>query len=190
MKKTFWRNLKKSANCYKIKYLFSHDHFKIDLIDYPKGLPVLLSGQVQRSGGTVFARFFDGHPQVMAHPGEIIFLKKTYKTYNDKELFLGIDRLIQNSKNGYTKGKNVGDIRLPFAFCGEKFFKDFISQKFQSKKNMIDFYFDNFFKYWLDCNDFNITADKKKLITGFAPNALKGSLVSFMEENPRINFFT
>ena len=33
--------------------------------------PMLLCSQIQRSGGTLFSRLFDGHPEVHAHPHEL-----------------------------------------------------------------------------------------------------------------------
>ena len=34
-------------------------------------LPLLLVSQIQRSGGSLMAQLFDGHPELYAHPFEI-----------------------------------------------------------------------------------------------------------------------
>ena len=34
-------------------------------------LPLLMVSQIQRSGGSLMAQLFDGHPQLYAHPFEI-----------------------------------------------------------------------------------------------------------------------
>jgi hypothetical protein len=175
-----------TVNMYMTRYANIRDSYNEQ---YPSGLPILVSGQVQRSGGTLFSQLFDGHSEIMVHPHEILLLKAGYFTVRDlkrrvcrtKNAFRRINR------NGYTKGSVDGGIH-PLFFNGELLLKKVMNQRCKNRNEVISFYFDNFFKYWFNYNNFNLHCREKKLICGFSPRLGFPNLGALLDENPRITF--
>ena len=59
---------------------------RIKLYDYKKNLPLLISSQLQRSGGSLISQLFDSHPEILAHPWEIMVYKEGIDKIHDKIL--------------------------------------------------------------------------------------------------------
>ena len=155
-------------------------------VRYPKGLPILISGQIQRSGGTLFSQLFDGHPQVLAHPSEVVILKNIY--LGSQSTFNKNIRLMEKlSKNGYSKA-NIDGRRHAFHFDARHFYQSYTNRKFSNKSQAVEYYFDHFFRYWLNCNNANLDAQKKKLITGFAPRMGGDHLDALLLDISRLYF--
>ena len=50
-----------------------NDLYRISLANYtPVTVPLVLISQIQRSGGTLLSQLFDGHPEIHAHPSELM----------------------------------------------------------------------------------------------------------------------
>jgi len=155
-------------------------------VEYPKGLPILLAGEIQRSGETLFSQLMDGHSEILAHPFEVKLLKKQYTRL--PEGFQNIIKAFEGFfKNGYKKGKLKQDGK-PFYFLYREFEAEFKKHAGRSNNEMIDFYFDNFHSYWLNHHDLFVNKDNKKLITGFSLRLAYGHLNDFLRENERVHF--
>lgn len=60
------------TNIFKLtKYRYPTPYLKRRIVNQP----MILISQIQRSGGTLLNRLFDGHSQILSHPWELIFLK-------------------------------------------------------------------------------------------------------------------
>ena len=159
---------------------FKKKEEQIKLFDYKKNLPLLISSQLQRSGGSLISQLFDSHPEILAHPWEIMVYKEGIDKIHDKILKTEkeFNRLM---RDGYKKGK-FAKKKHRFHFLTSKFSQLLFNQ--EHDKNFFDFYFDNFFKHW---TNFNNDSDKKKLITGFSPFFCKGNLIKQLNSHDRLN---
>ena len=180
----FLARVVETVNMYMVKYANIRDSYNEQ---YPPGLPILVSGQVQRSGGTLFSQLFDGHSEILAHPHEILLLKGGYfTTRNLKRRVCGTKNAFNRmDRNGYAKGNVDGGVH-PFFFNGDLFLKKVMSQRYKNRSEVVTFYFDNVFKYWVNNNNYNLHCREKKLICGFSPRLGGENLDSLLGENPRI----
>lgn len=153
---------------------------EIDLLDYKKNLPLLISSQLQRSGGSLISQLFDNHPEILAHPWEIMVYKEGTDKIYDKILKTEkeFNRLM---RDGYKKGK-FAKKKHRFHFLTSKFSQVLLKKK--DDENFLNYYFDNFFKYWTNLKNDDA---KKKLITGFSPFFCKGSLIKELNSHKRLN---
>lgn len=157
----------------------NHDENK-SLFLYKKNLPILISSQLQRSGGSLFTQLFDNHPEILSHPWEVMMYKEGYGDFKAKILKTKKE-LNKLSINGYRKGKHSKKIHR-FYFLNKEFTDDLL--KIKNEKELFDIYFDEFFKYWINYkNDIY----PKKLITGFSPFFCKESLNKILKANKRLS---
>ena len=140
---------------------------------YKKNLPVLISSQLQRCGGTLFTQLFDNHPEILSHPWEIMVYKEGYGNFYSKIIKTNKE-LKRLSKKGYKKSLHSTKVHNFF----------FLYNNFKSKLLEINFYFNEFFKYWVNYKN---SSKKKKIITGFSPFFCKKNLEKIMRENKRLN---
>ncbi len=142
--------------------------------------PLVLVSQVQRSGGTLLSRLFDGHPECHAHPRclwigypssrhwppiastpperwfEILYEKKS-----------GIDL-----REGYDNMASAEDPDVfPFLFLPRLqkaiFDHRVATSAPASEREVLDCYFTSYFNAWLDNQ--NLFTRPKKVVTGFVP---------------------
>ncbi len=153
-----------------------YDSCKTDFL--PVTAPVALISQIQRSGGTLLSRLFDGHPEIHAHPHE---LKIGYpKKYIWPRLDLSEapqrwfellfeDDVIEAAGKGYRKD-GTSEKRFPFDFSASlqrKLFLERIRYIGQvTIRDVYDAYFTAYFRAWL--NNINYRGGKK-YITAFTP---------------------
>ena len=95
--------------------------------------PLALISQIQRSGGSLLSRLFDGHPEIHAHPHELMMgYKKKYvwpriDLNEHPERWFRIlfeNMVIKHTREGYKKGKE--DKEYP-----ERQFESLIAQEFE-----------------------------------------------------------
>ena len=77
---------------------------EVNLFDYKKNLPLLISSQLQRSGGSLISQLFDNHPEILAHPWEIMVYKEGTDRIHDKILKTEKE-FTRLMRDGYRKGK-------------------------------------------------------------------------------------
>ena len=93
-----------------------NDLYRISLENYtPVTAPLILISQIQRSGGTLLSQLFDGHPEIHAHPSELMIGYPSKNNWPKLDLsdkperwfdILFEDKVIEHFKEGYKKGKN------------------------------------------------------------------------------------
>jgi hypothetical protein len=142
---------------------------------------LVLVSQVQRSGGTLLSRLFDGHPECHAHPHE---LKIGYpREHNWPPLDLGSPescfemlfekRSVRHFRRGYSnssKRHEDSDV-FPFAFLPrlqKAIFDACVEGRPPAgERDVLDCYFTSYFNAWLD--NHNLYTGPKKVVTGFTP---------------------
>ena len=98
----------------------------------PVRLPLVMVSQVERSGGSLMAQLFDGHPQLLAHPHELKIgypNKRVWPPLNvadvDEQFRLLFElNNIDFFQNGYSKGKHnlpMYDLTKMFLASGANF---------------------------------------------------------------------
>ena len=150
------------------------------LFSYKKNLPVLISSQLQRSGGSLISQLFDNHPEILAHPWEIMVYKEGVDNIPNKILKTEKE-FTRLMRDGYRKGK-FAKKKHRFHFLTSEFTQ--ILSREQYDKHFFDNYFDNFFKYWTNFKNDN---GEKKIITGFSPFFCKGNLIKQLNFHKRLN---
>lgn len=153
---------------------------EVNLFDYKKNLPLLISSQLQRSGGSLISQLFDNHPEILAHPWEIMVYKEGTDRIHDKILKTEKE-FTRLMRDGYRKGK-FAKKKHRFHFLTLEFTQLLLKRK--DSKSFFDSYFDNFFKYWTNFKNDN---EGKKIITGFSPFFCKGNLVKQLNSHKRLN---
>jgi Sulfotransferase family len=141
--------------------------------------PLVLVSQIERSGGTLLSRLFDGHPECHAHTRE---LEIGYP--NDKRHWPPIDlarpdswfEMLHEAHPGKYRRKGDwsskrGPERIPFLFSirlqREIFDRCVAGRSIDSARDVIDCYFTSYFNAWLD--NHNLYTGPKKVVTGFVP---------------------
>jgi hypothetical protein len=123
--------------------------------------PLVFVSEVQRSGGTLMGRLFDGHPQLYAHPHEL-WIGRPNKYHwpkldlsgTPREWFVALreDRVLYQAETGVVTPKK-GD-RLPFVFSQnlqkEIFCKVAEERKPTTQRQILDCYITSYFNAWLD----------------------------------------
>lgn len=152
----------------------------------PVSRPLFLVSQVQRSGGSLMAQLFDGHPQCHTHPGELHIGYP--KKYNWPNLDLGqkpdhwFDMLFEKhlpeyAEEGFVKvprhiraSYSASDIRYPFLFLPRlqrEIFRQFAARGIKNQRDVINCYMTSYFNAWLDYQD--LYSDEKKCVFAFTP---------------------
>jgi hypothetical protein len=146
--------------------------------------PLVLCSQVQRSGGTLLSRLFDGHPECHAHPHEIKVGWPREANWPPLDLDrpdqwferLFEKKALRHFLEGYQKrGGKTGEKAdrsydvFPFVFLPrlQKAIFDARSAGATSEREILDAYFTSYFNAWLDNQ--NLYTGPKKVVTGFTP---------------------
>jgi hypothetical protein len=162
--------------------------------------PLVLISQIERSGGTLLSRLFDGHPQCHAHPYE---LKVGYPT---KDVWPQLDltqspeawyhmlwehhtlRLFKSGYHKYAAGAGTEIPVYPFivpSILQRAIFDHCIAGRpIASERDVLDCYMTSYFNAWLDNQ--NLYEPGKKFITAFTPrlNMKPDSLERFFTVYP------
>lgn len=147
----------------------------------PVTQPLVLISQVQRSGGTLLSRLFDGHPECHAHPYELKIGPGTKDRWPKLDLgdpnqwFKVLYELKAGMHlvEGYSKpGLKATDIDvLPFMFLPrlqKRIFDACIAERgVERERDILDCYMTSYFNAWLDNQ--NLYSRPKHLVTGFMP---------------------
>jgi hypothetical protein len=157
----------------------------------PVTSPLALISQIQRSGGTLLAQLFDGHPEIHAHPHELKIGKPKKYIWPKIDLndnferwfyILFEDDTIEHFKGGYRKERKQ-DETFPFIFLPSLQKKIFLYylESFEpiTLRNVFDAYMTSYFGAWLNYQN---CYGQKKYITAFAARLA-------MDENNTESFF-
>ncbi len=160
--------------------------------------PLLLISQIQRSGGSMLAQLFDGHPQVLAHPAELFIGKPqkwhwpeldrhaTPKAWFDSLYERGLVKFIGR---GFAKaGSNpyaLEDVH-PYRFSPHRQIMMFLAlieqHKPASQRAILDCYFTSYFAAW---EDYRPTG-RERYLSAFCPQLLMvpKSLAGYLRDYP------
>jgi hypothetical protein len=157
----------------------------------PVDEPLALICQAQRSGGTLLARLFDGHPQCHAHPHELHIGARRPHTWpnlpldEDPELWfakLGEDKLAEIFAKGKRRvplkaadrvnGEVLYPFLLPPAFQ-RRVFLDEVERRgpLESEREVLDCYMTSLFNGWLDNQNLR---GEKRWVVAFSPRRAWG----------------
>jgi hypothetical protein len=140
--------------------------------------PLVLISQIQRSGGSLLSQLFDGHPQLHAHPSELMIghprkhIWPTLDLNDPPERWFDIlfeDKVIEHFRDGYRKGKK-SEQSFAFQFLPalqKMIFLEYLTTK--APPTLIEVYtayMTSYFGAWL--NNQNYTGSKK-FVTAFTP---------------------
>jgi hypothetical protein len=160
----------------------------------PVRCPLIMISQVERSGGSLMAQLFDGHPEILAHPHELKFgypKKHIWPPTNLPNLDEQFRILFELSnlefcESGYTKGKHDPDVKN-FFFVPQiqrELFKQALNKAGgTTSRDVLNAYFTSYFNAWLNMRN---DIDKAKFVTGFVPMmaADKGNMDEFWRLYP------
>jgi hypothetical protein len=161
----------------------------------PVTQPLALISQIQRSGGSLLSQLFDGHPEIHAHPHELMMgYKKKYVwpriDLNDRpERWFGIlfeNMIIEHTTKGYKKGGRDQEA-FPFILIPslqkELFLKYLDSIQSITLRDVFDAYMTSYFGAWINNQNAN---GQKKFVTVFTPrlSTLKANMEFFFEIYP------
>jgi hypothetical protein len=156
------------------------------------GQPLVLISQMQRSGGTLLSEFFDGHPQLHAHPYELhigfptkydwprIDLEADPETWYEQLREEVTERYFVEGYRKYAR-KHVAyaDEQLeshPFTLVPSLQRSLFLelagSREIARPRDVLDVYMTSYFNAWLDNQ--NLYGDDKRWVVGFCPRLAWG----------------
>jgi hypothetical protein len=169
----------------------------------PVEQPLVLISQVNRSGGTLLAQLFSGHPECHAHPGEL------HIGYPKKDCWPALDltaspatwlrqlserRLPHYARDGFSKVPDVrrvemeaSDLYFPFLFSMRlmrQIFEQAVDEReIQTQRDVLDCYHTAYFNAWLDYQ--GLYAQKKYLVA-FTPrlSSREASVEGFFRDYP------
>jgi sulfotransferase family protein len=160
--------------------------------------PVVLVSQVQRSGGTLLSRLFDGHPECHAHPYELHIGRRRRSRWSKLPLdqpdqffrTLYEAKVAEHLTGGYSKpGLEHDDVDVfPFVFLPrlqKRIFDACIAAKqVESRRDVYNCYFTSYFNAWVDNQ--NLYTGPKRIVTGFTPRMIlhEPSIRRFFEAYP------
>jgi hypothetical protein len=157
--------------------------------------PLALVSQIQRSGGSLLSQLFDGHPEIHAHPHELMLgYKKKYIwpriDLNDSPerwfaiLFEKI--VLEHTLKGYKKGRRDRE-PFPFIFVPglqrRIFLKYLESIQPITLRDVFNAYMTSYFGAWLSNQNYN---GRKKIVTAFTPwlSTIEENVAFFFEIYP------
>ncbi len=160
--------------------------------------PLVLISQIQRSGGSMLAQLFDGHPEIFAHPAEL-FIGYPNK-WDWPRLDLGVrplnwfgalfeHELLKFVKKGFSKGKSNEHARrqkMPYDFSPERqrelFLEVCAARPARSQRDILDAYFTSYFGAWADWR----ATGRERYVTAFCPRVVMhaGSVARFLADYP------
>jgi len=158
--------------------------------------PLVLVSQVQRSGGTLLSRLFDGHPEVHAHPYELkIGRKDRWPKLDlaDPESWFATlyeEKAAAHLVAGWSKpGLKETDVDVfPFLFVPrlqkQLFDASVGATRVERQRDVLDCYFTSYFNAWVDNQ--NLYTGPKRLVTAFTPrtNLDAKSVARFFADYP------
>jgi hypothetical protein len=147
--------------------------------------PLVLISQIQRSGGSMMSQLLDGHPELYAHPHEIMIgspNKWDWPGFTLRESpeqwfeFLYEPRLDRLVAKGYTKGGSnrfARDLVFPFRFSLATLRDNFLrycaeGAPVRSQRQVLDAYFRAFFDAWED----HRPTGRERFVAGFTPRVV------------------
>ncbi|MBW1981282.1 MAG: sulfotransferase [Deltaproteobacteria bacterium] len=140
--------------------------------------PLVLISQIQRSGGSLLSQLFDGHPQIHAHPHELMLgYKKKYiwpridlNDSPERWFTVLFERMVlEHSQKGYKKGRRDKEA---FAFFfvpslqKEIFLACLKSRGTRTLRQVFDAYMTSYFGAWINNQNMH---GRKKIVTAFTP---------------------
>jgi hypothetical protein len=151
----------------------------------PGNLPLVLISQIQRSGGSMMAQLLDGHPELYAHPHEIMIGSPNKWDWPQFTLaespedwfeFLYEPRLDRLVAKGFTKGASNRYARKlvhPFNFSLKTLRGKFLEycealRPIGSQRQVLDAYFRAFFDAWED----HAATGRERFVAGFTPRVV------------------
>jgi hypothetical protein len=142
----------------------------------PVHQPLILISQIQRSGGTLMTRLFDGHPECWTHPYELHWGRPRKYDWPDLELgppdemFSRLEERwvgIAVARGFYTKKAEPH----PFIFDCElqkRIFEERLAEMPPARRrDVLDAYLTSLFNAWLDCQ--GIYQGPKRFAVAFTP---------------------
>jgi hypothetical protein len=161
----------------------------------PVTYPLALISQIQGSGGSFLSQLFDGHPELHAHPHELMIGYPEINVWpqidlNDRpERWFGIlfeDIVSEFNREGYKRGLKDNET-FPFIFIPslqrEIFLKYLDSVQFITLRDVFDAYMTSYFGAWLSNQNYN---GPKKFVTAYTPRLamVKENMELFFEVYP------
>jgi sulfotransferase family protein len=153
--------------------------------------PLVLICQAQRSGGTLLARLFDGHPQCHAHPHELLIGYPKPHTWPELPLEEEPEVWFAKLKEGYLSTLfRKGRRKVPLKAPGEKskgsypfilppafqrlLFVEEVGRRspIKSEREVLDCYMTSLFNAWLDNQ--NLRGSEKRWVVAFSPRRAWG----------------
>jgi len=172
------------------------DRTPADLV--PVNQPLILISQVQRSGGTLLGRLFDGHPECFAHPYELRWRRPAAGwpaiDLNDspEDIFTQLDErwVAKFAGRGFYKKDpaHKHDDAHPFVFDRalerRLFLEGFAARRPTRQREALDLHFTALFNAWLDYK--GREQKPKRFITAFTLrlNSNAGGLEDFWTDYP------
>jgi hypothetical protein len=140
---------------------------------------MVLVSQIQRSGGTLLSRLFDGHPECHAHPYELKIGHKArwpkLELDAPESWFAALyeQKVAQHLVSGWSKpGLKETEVDVfPFLFLPrlqKRLFDACIAEgAVERQRDVLDAYFTAYFNAWVDNQ--NLYSGPKRLVTAFTP---------------------
>ena len=138
--------------------------------------PLIMISQVERSGGSLMAQLFDGHPELLAHPYELKFGYPDKREWPPTDLLDSDEqfRILFELKNvefcetGYSKGQYDSDRKNFFIVpqVQREVFKEAMGSNRNTSRDVLNAYFTSYFNAWLNMRN---KIEEGKFITGFIP---------------------
>jgi hypothetical protein len=154
--------------------------------------PLVLICQAQRSGGTLLARLFDGHPRCHAHPYELQIGLRRVHTWPELPLDENPEEWFAKLRERYLATLFVkGKRKVPLKAPGEKskgaypfilppafqrlVFLDEVARRspIESEREVLDCYMTSLFNAWLDNQ--NLRGAEKRWVVAFSPRRAWGN---------------
>lgn len=175
--------------------------------------PLILVSQIQRSGGTLMPRVFDGHPEVLAYPHELQWGIPNKYFWPSLPLNVDFDRdwvfdsLIGGARsifedlslNGYQKASTAGYLTsYPFNWSykqHKELFNDWLNDhQPNTQRDVLDCFLHSFFQVWMGepaiARPIEELVEGKKFVIAFTPRVgmiedifLRGN-IRFFEDYP------
>ena len=157
----------------------------------PVDQPLALICQAQRSGGTLLARLFDGHPRCHAHPHELLIGYPKPHMWPDLGLDEAPETWFAKLKEGYLstlfrkgrrtvpmkapgeKSKHSYPFLLPPALQRQVFMQEVERRSpITAERQILDAYMTSLFNAWLDNQ--NLRGPDKRWVVAFSPRRAWG----------------
>jgi hypothetical protein len=158
----------------------------------PVDQPLALICQAQRSGGTLLAGLFDGHPQCHVHPHELRIGDRRPHTWPRLKPHEGPDAWFSKLNEEYlatlfvkgrrkiplkgpaegAKGRGSYPFILPPPFQRQLFLDEVGRRGAESEREILDCYMTSLFNAWLDNQ--NLVGPEKRWVVAFSPRRAWG----------------